>query len=94
MVPLAQWAMRRLCSEHNLVPTTGVDDGEDAQKDYFKSEKEGENFKQERHDGTDSARGRNAEKIQIRREESASQKTDTYAPESFAKDWRRLPHNC
>jgi hypothetical protein len=39
----------------------GVDDGEeDAQKDRFKSDKEGENFKQKGHDGEDSAQGRDA----------------------------------
>jgi hypothetical protein len=55
----------------------GVDDGEeDAQKDRFKSDKEGENFKQKGHDGEDSAQGRGAEKIQICCEESTGQETD------------------
>jgi hypothetical protein len=45
--------MRRLCSDYDLVPTLGADDGEDAQKDRFKNDKESENFKQERHDGED-----------------------------------------
>jgi hypothetical protein len=50
---------------------TGVDDGdEDAQKDRFKSEQEGENFKQKGHDGEESAQDRGAEKIQICWEES------------------------
>ena len=64
MTPLARWLMRRLGSEHNLVLTLGVDDGEeDAQKDRFKSDKESENFKQEGHDGEDSAQGSCPEKI-------------------------------
>lgn len=46
--------MRRLCSDYNLVPTLGVDDGEDdAQMDRFKNDKESENFKQESCDGED-----------------------------------------
>jgi hypothetical protein len=57
--------------------TLGVDDGEeDAQKHRFKSDKEGENFKQKGHDGKDSAQGRGAEKIQICCEESTGQEAD------------------
>ena len=61
--------------EYKSCTTLGADDGEgDAQKDRFKSDKEGENFKQKGHDGEDfGARAAAAPKKDpnLLREESA-----------------------